>query len=60
MERRLALVSTVQFVATLQAVAAELRTAGYQVTVPQVSGSERQRLPERVTAVTNGSRCPSG
>ncbi|XP_043188479.1 2-(3-amino-3-carboxypropyl)histidine synthase subunit 1-like isoform X1 [Amphibalanus amphitrite] len=35
-DRRLALVSTVQFVATLQSVAAELRTDGYQVTVPQI------------------------
>ncbi|XP_037082796.1 2-(3-amino-3-carboxypropyl)histidine synthase subunit 1-like [Pollicipes pollicipes] len=35
-DRRLALVSTVQFVATLQAVAAELRESGYDVTVPQV------------------------
>jgi 2-(3-amino-3-carboxypropyl)histidine synthase len=32
---KLGLVSTIQFVATLQGVAAELRQDGYQITVPQ-------------------------
>ncbi|XP_067004628.2 2-(3-amino-3-carboxypropyl)histidine synthase subunit 1 [Anabrus simplex] len=32
---RLALVSTIQFVATLQAVAGDLRQDGYQITIPQ-------------------------
>lgn len=33
---RLGLVSTIQFASTLQVVAAELRKAGYTITVPQI------------------------
>ena len=35
-EDKLSLVSTIQFVATLQAVAKELREAGFSVDIPQV------------------------
>ena len=35
-DQRLSLVSTIQFMATLQAVASELREAGYSVSIPQV------------------------
>lgn len=61
-EKKLALVSTIQFVATLHAAAKELREIGYDITIPQskplspgeVLGCTAPRIPEGTSLIYLG------
>lgn len=61
-EKKLAFVSTIQFVATLHAAAKELRIAGYDITVPQskplspgeILGCTAPRMPENTCIIYLG------